>query len=324
MLTAVLVVLWLGGCGSDNAPAVGPVEDTTPPLAPARLRVERIGDGEIWLNWALVAEVGVTYRVYRREGDGPAAVVDTTAEARFGDIGLDYATEYAYQVTAVDAAGNEGPASNPAGGQPLNNLAPLPPEALRAVAHNLVLLSRLEIALDWDANSETDLVAYRVYRSTVPGEPVSGEHLRAVVGRPRFVDEEVTVGTTYYYRVTGVDRGGKESLASGEASDVPLPLPELEAPVQGTLTSATPVFRWRPVPGARSYQVVVTTSPTTGEISAIPATGDTIAAFVGRPLVGGGAEVLRSGEIYYWRVAASTRADRTENSVSLAESFKVN
>lgn len=324
VLAATAVALCLSDCGSDGTTTAGPVEDTTPPLAPARLRVERIGDGEVWLTWAPVAEVGVAYRVYRAADGSAAAAVDTTTGTRFGDVGLEYAVEYTYQVTAVDAAGNEGSPSNPAGGQPLNNLAPLPPEALRAVAHNLVLLSRLEIALDWDANAETDLEAYRVYRSTVPGEPIDGERLRAVVARPRFVDEEVSVGTTYYYRITGVDRGGKESLASDEASDLPLPLPELESPVQGSLTTATPVFRWRPVPGALSYQVVVTTSPTTGEISAIPATGDTVAAFVGRTLLGGGAEVLRSGEIYYWRVAASTRADRTENSVSLAENFKVN
>ena len=321
-LLATAAALALCACGGEDD-GVGPVRDTTPPAAPRNLRVQRIGDGEVWLAWTAVAEDRVTYRVYRSASGSTPVRIDTTSQAAFGDKGLDYATEYTYEVTAVDAVGNEGPPSNPAGGQPLNSLAPLPPQSLRAVAHNLTLLSLLEVVLDWDSSPESDLAVYRVYRSRTPGAPLATANLRAVVARPRFVDDQVAVGETFYYRVTAVDRGEKESLASDEASDVPLAAPELAYPIQGEATTPTPSFRWRAVPGARSYQVVVTTSPTTGEISAMPSTTDTAANFIGRSLADGTTETLRPGVVYYWRVIASTRADHTENSVSAFESFKV-
>ncbi|MEW6756003.1 MAG: hypothetical protein AB1505_34240, partial [Candidatus Latescibacterota bacterium] len=241
----------------------------------------------------------------------------------FQDAGLVYETEYTYFVTAMDAAGNQSFASERVSGQPFNSLGPLAPTGLRAFAHNLYILSQLDIALDWDASPESDLAQYRVYRSLLSTFAPDSTTLRAAVTAPRFVDEEVQVGTVYHYRVTALDRGGKESQPSEEVSDIPLALPELEAPVQGALASATPTFRWQPVAGARRYQVVVTTSPTSGEISAIPPTAQTAAVWVGRPERDGRPTALSPGQLYYWKVIASTRQDGLENSVSRVESFKV-
>jgi len=52
-------------------------------------------------------------------------------------------------------------------------------------------------------------------------------------------------------------------------------------------------------------------------------TSDTTAVFRGRVLSGEERAALASGEVYHWKVVASTREDGSENSVSEVESFKV-
>lgn len=327
VLGILLVALALWGCGGDSSSGSDSDSDQTPPARPGNLRVEKIRDGEVWLSWNPVVEEGeeMFYVVYRTADGGEPAAVDSTFRTAYQDFGLEYETEYTYHVTAVDEAGNESAASSQVSGQPFNNLAPLAPTGLRAFAHNLSLFAQLtvDISLDWDANDETDLVGYRVYRSTEPNFAIGEGVLRTEVVNPRFVDEEVEVGTFYYFKVTAVDRGGKESPISDEVVDVPLPQAELVTPVQGELTSSEPQFSWHPVPGARTYQVVVTTSPTSGEISAMPLTADTMAVFVGRSLQGGKSAVLETGQLYYWKLIASTRENGQENSVSGVESFKI-
>ena len=319
-----IFVLVLVACGSDQALDPDLVFNNTPAPSPQSLTVEKIRDGEIWLSWETVGTKGVAfYIVYRTEEGQGAQAVDSTSVSNFRDLGLNYETEYTYFVTVVDQVGRESGPSQSVSGQPLNNLSPLAPAGLRATAHNIFVLDQLEILLDWDENVETDLSVYRLYRSTEPEFITGEETLLTEVVEPRFVDQDIEVGMTYYYQVTAVDRGEKESSPSTSTSDVPLPLPELMEPVEGELTASTPRFRWNPVPSALYYRVVVTTSPVSGEVSEMQLTRSTTAVFVGRSEPSGLAGMLQSGQIYYWKVIASTREDGTENSVSQVERFKI-
>jgi hypothetical protein len=323
------VVLGLGAlfglwhCGGGGGNGAGPIQGGGPPQAPRELRVEKIGDGEVWLNWQAAGEEGdVLYIVYRATADSGAVAVDSTFRTSFQDRALEYVLEYTYYVTVLNTAGGESGPSNSVSGQPFNNLAPLAPTTARAVAHHIEILDQLDIVLDWAENGEADLVGYRVYRSTeedfAPGEAL----LHSEVIEPRFVDEDIAVGTIYYYLITAVDRGGKESAVSAQVSDVALPLPELLAPIAGEQAPSRPIFTWGSLVEVRSFQVVVTTSPTSGEVSAMPLTNDTTAVFAGR-VEGGTIIALESGQIYYWKVVASTREGGVENSVSKVESFKI-
>jgi hypothetical protein len=319
----LLAVVLAYSCGGDSSSGTDP-EGEPLPAAPARLRVTKIGDGEIQLSWGAVADEGdVIYVVYRGEDEGVAVAVDSTFRTQFGDRGLEYEVNYTYFVAAVDNFGREGGRSNAVSGQPFNNLAPLAPTTLRAVAHNIEIFDQLEIALDWDANEEADLVGYRVYRSTEPDFAVSAAGLRAEVETPRFADDQIEVGTVYYYQVTAFDRGNKESEGSLAARDVALPAAELVEPIEGELAPAQALFSWRAIPEVLSYRVVVTTSPTSGEISDMELTSDTTAVFKGRVLSGNQQVQLESGSIYYWKVIASTKEGGVENSVSAVEDFKV-
>jgi hypothetical protein len=71
--------------------------------------------------------------------------------------------------------------------------------------------------LTWNANTESDLASYRVYRSTTPG--VYGAALATIqAGTLSYVATGLQVGTTYYFTITAVDTAGNESSYSNEVS----------------------------------------------------------------------------------------------------------
>ena len=324
LLVAACATTMIGllGCGSEDAAGPTQIRDADLPQSPQNLEVEKIGDGEVWLLWQGAAS-GTQYVIYRSEDEGVAVAVDSTFDTSYRDLALSYEVEYSYFVVAVLGEGEEGTPTNLVSGQPFNNLSPQAPAALRATAHNISILGRLEIVLDWRQNAESDLSFYRVYRALQPDFSPGPATLLGVVSEPRLVDEEVAVGTPYYYRVTAVDRGGKESASSVLASDVALAEPRLDNPIGGTLAPAVPVFRWRAVGDASFYRVIVTSSPTSGELSDMPLSRDTTTVFLGRSLASGEKMQLESGTVYYWKVVASTKENGVENSVSAIESFKI-
>lgn len=70
--------------------------------------------------------------------------------------------------------------------------------------------------LEWNANAESDLSGYRIYRTTTPGQygaPVT------IVSRTTTsaVVDNLQPGT-YYFVITAVDAAGNESVRSDEVS----------------------------------------------------------------------------------------------------------
>jgi hypothetical protein len=87
----------------------------------------------------------------------------------------------------------------------------------RTVGVTLTLnpVSTSSATLTWDPNTETDLSSYRVYQSTTPG--VYGAAIATVpLGTSTYTVTGLTVGTTYYFRITAVDSENNESLPSNE------------------------------------------------------------------------------------------------------------
>jgi predicted phage tail protein len=71
--------------------------------------------------------------------------------------------------------------------------------------------------LTWNANTESDLDSYRIYRSTTPG--VYGAALATVpAGIVTYQATGLQTGTTYYFTVTAIDTAGNESPRSNEVS----------------------------------------------------------------------------------------------------------
>ncbi len=71
--------------------------------------------------------------------------------------------------------------------------------------------------LTWNANTESDLAGYKIYRATAPG--AYGAPIATLQGNvTSYVATGLQVGTTYYFVVTAYDTAGNESAYSNEVS----------------------------------------------------------------------------------------------------------
>lgn len=93
--------------------------------------------------------------------------------------------------------------------------APSAPTGLTAIAG-----TGKAISLAWNANTEDDFSEYRIYRR-ITSPTVTSFVLIAETGANRFVDVDVTIGSTYEFKVGAVDTSENESAASGTASATP-------------------------------------------------------------------------------------------------------
>jgi hypothetical protein len=118
-----------------------------------------------------------------------------------------------------------------------------------------------QVRLAWDANSETDLAGYRMYRSTTSG---SGYARVGEIPCPAldaacatFTDTGLVFAVRYYYVVTAYNTSGLESGYSNEVSalvlnpDPPAAPTGLQVAESGVNVSA----RWTPVEGVDYYAV---------------------------------------------------------------------
>ncbi|MCB1055456.1 MAG: endonuclease [Acidobacteria bacterium] len=195
--------------------------DTTPPAAPTGLLASATNGGAE-LSWLVNGEPDLAgYDVYRSTTSGGpydrvnGALVGTNA---YTDSGLVNGTTYYYVVTAVDTSSNESVASSqvavtPDGGLP-DTTPPAAPTGLAATAGDG------QIGLSWNANGESDLAGYDLYRATAAGGPYARVN-GALIGASGYTDTGLTNGTTYYYVVTAVDTSSNESADSAVASATP-------------------------------------------------------------------------------------------------------
>ena len=121
--------------GTPPPPPPPPSGDTIPPTAPTALQAAPNGPFAVDLSWQPATDnVLVTgYRVERCQGAGCGNFVQVAAVGGTSlvDTGLSAATDYRYQVRAVDAAPNLGPYSSVAAAT-TNPLPPPPPGNLPA------------------------------------------------------------------------------------------------------------------------------------------------------------------------------------------------
>jgi endoglucanase len=203
--------------GDEPGPA-----DTTPPSAPTALTATASSASRIDLDWADNSETDLAgYNIYRDTSPGvpPQAVYRIATgvhSSEHADLGLSCDVSYYYVVTALDASGNESPASSEASATTdlCDTVPPTAPTALTATANGA---SR--IALDWADNSEADLAGYNVHRDTMPAFTPSPDNEVATGVLPSsYTDTGLAGSTTYYYVVVAVDASGNESMPSIEAS----------------------------------------------------------------------------------------------------------
>ena len=307
------------GCGNNPTSSTR----SEPPSPPRDLAASKYSDGEVILHFTLSdGQDVVGYHVYRAMGGGEFAKVGFVEEGRFRDIDLTYDQPCYYRVVAVNRVGLE---STPLeiGGTPYNNLFPAIPQGIQIEARNLTMLGYdPEIELTWVPNREADLAHYNVYSST-ESEFAMTEHNRIdAIDTPRFVHTEVVEGSTYFYKITAVDRGGLESLAAEVRVELMHP-PILEQPTDGSDVVAKPVFAWQTVPVSWPdtqvrYTVSLSTGPAARELWVADVEGNKNQVKYTGPELDPG--------VYWWCVLVEVE-DSQGTAVSLAlsslENFKV-
>lgn len=318
LITLIILSLFLFSCEDPEE------EDVTPPAAPQNLSFDAnlSGDGSIYIAWEAPGDNDVaTYHIYRAVGTGSFAELTSTTQTSYLDANLDYTVEYSYKITAKDDSGNESPFSNTVSLMPVNLYSPDTPSGLAAKAHNIPSAFTLNVELTWNENMEGDFSHYKIYRSTmalfVPDASTEIDSLDAEF----YYDENVTAGTTYYYKLIAYDLGGKASDPTNVVSDTPLLEPSLISPINNAVASSTnPTFHWTNVDKAVKYKIIVRTSQLTGDIweSTIPATTGSEMS-VTYPT---NATALSTNTQYFWFVSAYSQDTDEINTYTAVNAFR--
>ncbi|MFD8971739.1 MULTISPECIES: fibronectin type III domain-containing protein [Streptomyces] len=189
------------------APITSATTDKVRPLTPAGFTTAYDKTlNKVTTRWTANKEMDLAgYRVYRR-------LVGTTAWSRVGGTTTPLTTTtftnsppptgqgYAYEIRAVDKAGNESVGTVDLPVTSVDRTAPGAPTGLKAER-----ASTGDAVLTWTAPSATDVAAYRVYVDGV---------LTDTVTDTRYVHPWGDYGTTYHFTVRAVDRAGNASAAA--------------------------------------------------------------------------------------------------------------
>jgi chitodextrinase len=208
--------------------------DSAPPTAPTNLTSSNITGTAATLSWGGSTDnVGVTgYRVYRNN-----ALRTTVTGLTFTDTGLTMTTTYSYQVSAIDAAGNESAKTTVLSVTTKDTAAPTVPTITSVTAP-----TSSTVTLIWSASTDTGgsgLKGYKVYRN-------GGATAIASPTTTSYTDQTVVGSTTYSYTVSAIDNANNES-AKSTASSVTTPAPpdttapSVPASLRSTSTSLTSI-----------------------------------------------------------------------------------
>ena len=186
---------------------------TARPSTPTTPVAIAISSSRIDLTWDAVPDA-TNYNVKRSTLDGgPYTLAASVGGAHYSDTGLSEKSTYYYVISAVNSMGESMDSTQTEAITPA--IPPAAPSGLTATAGDVV------VTLNWNANSDADLVGYNVYRSTTSGGGYTLQNGDILID-PEFADDDVIPYTTYYYVVVAVDEDTLESDYSNEVSAAPI------------------------------------------------------------------------------------------------------
>jgi hypothetical protein len=164
----------------------------------------------------------IGYNIYRSpSAREPGKLLNQTpvGATTFADQTFEFTKEYFYFVRAVSVGSGGEPIESLE--SPVANVKPVDTFAPSAPSSITVAATPTTISLFFPPNPESDVVGYRIYRSTDPNRTKADwEQLsRDVQKANTFVDNGVESGMTYYYYITATDRFGNVSVPSEVVSE---------------------------------------------------------------------------------------------------------
>jgi hypothetical protein len=180
----------------------------SPPNAPTNISASVQSSTSVLVAWQDNSTNEIGFELFRAVADGAAELLQVLSAnvTSYLDTGLTAGVQYSYSVRAYNSVGGSGVAG-PVSVTP-NAGALAAPTDLTAVAQ-----SGTSILLEWTDNTSTE-DGFRVYRKI--GDASYAPITTVSAGITQFLNEGLTVGESYCYRVTAFE-GSIESGESNEA-----------------------------------------------------------------------------------------------------------
>jgi len=148
------------------------------------------------------------------------ALVGVTPAPPYRDTQFEFGRIYVYTVRSVaqyETGSVESADSRAAIVAPRNSFPPAAPQGLAVIIVPATQQEPAHLELSWAISPEGDVAGYNVYRSGEAGSPGTRMN-RELLLTPVFRDISWVPGSTYFYRVTAVDRTGNEGVPSAPVS----------------------------------------------------------------------------------------------------------
>jgi hypothetical protein len=195
--TVAIGVLVHGPKGRDEGWSIVQLEVL--PVLPVPLKLHAVdAPGAVHLEWTAAAP---GFRIFRKQpADKDWVQIGESVQPAFDDTSFHYGSTWQYYVESVRKTGTslmESDASETITFAPVDRFPPPVPTGL------VVISGTRTVELVWDGVTDAELAGYRVYRN--------GVKIADALVTPAYSDKGVTVGSTYSYQVSAVDRAGNES-----------------------------------------------------------------------------------------------------------------
>jgi len=268
------------GCSSDDS-----IPNPDPPTG---VVASTNSTTSVTIGWGTVS--GATgYYIYRStDKTGTYEQIGSSTSTSYTDNRLSAGTTYYYRVAAYNNGGTGSESS-------FISITTMPNAPTSVVA---TVNSANSIIVSWKEVSGA--TGYRIYRSTTS----SGTYeLVGTTSAISYTNSGLTLGTTYYYKVSAYNSGG-EGSQSDKVSTIALPM----APTGMTATpnSTSITISWSAVTGADGYKIYrsTTSSGTYAEISTSTTTSYTNIG-------------LTAGTVYYYKISAyNSSGEGSQSSIS--------
>jgi hypothetical protein len=210
LLTALLLAVFLAGCGGYASPGNGSGGGGGSAPPPPTGLTASAANAQVNLSWAASSGASGYYVKRSTTSGGPYSQLASPTPTNYADNGVSNGTKYYYVVSAYNSYGQSANSIEVGATPTAPANAPPIPTGFEATAGNA------QVSLTWSASAGAS--SYHVKRSTTSGSGYTQ------VGAPTttsFADSGLTNGTTYYYVVSALNAAG-ESSNSSQVSATPV------------------------------------------------------------------------------------------------------